>query len=170
MLPNSFYSSSELGLLFPPFEVQNPNLYVIATFLQTPAFSVLGLNFCFILIIFASSVGEKKNSEVWVVFFIYISEGCFFFYFFFYFVFNWGITSEGLYFIIGFYEVFKKKSFKQRLCLACNTLCALCLLSEKKVYTSVHLTWSHSNICRIHQETRLPMLRKTLSLSFFKLM
>lgn len=41
--------------------------------------------------------------------------------------------------IIGFYEVFKKKSFKQRLCLAYNTLCVL-------VYTSVHLTWSHSNI------------------------
>lgn len=114
MLPNSFYSSSELGLCFPPFEVQNPNP-VIATLLQTPAFFTL---LCFD----TSSVGggKKKKSEVWVVHFA-ISEGCFFFFFnnyYYYYILNWGLTSEGLCFIIGFYEVFKKKSFKQRLCLA----------------------------------------------------
>lgn len=56
--------------------------------------------------------------------------------------------------IIGFYEVFKKKSFKQRLCLAYSTLCVL-------VYTSVHLTWSHSNISNMKKKQQ-----KTLTFTF----
>lgn len=52
---------------------------------------------------------------------------------------NRGITSEGLFFIIGFYEVFKKKSFKQCLCLACNTRVWLSRLSHSR--TDKRLPW-----------------------------
>lgn len=140
MLPNSFYSSSELGLCFPPLRSKIPTCMLLRPYYKRLLFQSFGLNFCFCFDTLASSFGEK-NSEVLVVY-LHKQRLLFFFY--------RGITSEGLCFIIGFYEVFKKKSFKQRLCLACNILCALCLL--RKVYASVHLTWSHSNICRIHQK------------------
>lgn len=129
--------------MFSPFEVQNPNLYVIVTLLQTPAFfSLWTETFCFDTLCFFCWGKYLKSGLL-----IYISEGCFCFFFL-----NWGITSEGLFFIIGFYEVFKKKSFKQRLCLACNTLCALCLLFGFGKYTHQYI--SHGAIATIAESIR----------------
>lgn len=130
MLPNSFYSSSELGLCFPPFwgPKSQPVCYCDLT-TNACFFNLLDF-LCLFFDTFASSVGEK----IW-------SLGCLFYirlYLFVVVFLNWGITSDGPCFIIGFYEVFKKKSFKQRLCLACNTLCALCSPSDK--YTHQYIS------------------------------
>lgn len=75
----------------------------------------------------SSSVWGGKNLKSGFFLFC-ISKGfvCFFYYFFF----NWGITSEGLcsFFLffkkksLVFMKSLKKKSFKQRLCLAYSTL------------------------------------------------
>lgn len=149
MLPNSFYSSSELGLcfyfyflFFLPFEVQNPNLYVIVTLLQTPFFGFhfdilassfwgkvwsLGLGFYFFLFFF--KILHKQRS-----FCLFCSV----------FLLLKGDKPQRAYFYHWFLmkslrkKKKKKKSFKQRLCLACNTLCALCLLE------SIHISTCHT--------------------------
>lgn len=103
---------------------------------KTPAFQSLN---CFDTLASSFLGGKSKVLVVYLhkVFLFFFSIG--------------GMTSEGLFFIIiGFYEVFKKKSFKHRLCLACNTLMRTV---SRKVRASVHLTWSHRNVQNVGKIT-----------------